>query len=121
MRLAEEGAAVVVGDINEGASKDVAAAIRASGGQAIAVRVDISDDASVAALFATAMATYGGVDAVHVNAADLRPETVMRDGDALTVSLDLFDHTLAVNLRGHLLCTRHAIPVLLERGGGAIA
>jgi NAD(P)-dependent dehydrogenase (short-subunit alcohol dehydrogenase family) len=34
--------------------------------------------------------------------------------------LDLFDHTIAVDLRGHLLCTRHALPHLLERGGGAI-
>ncbi len=34
--------------------------------------------------------------------------------------LDVFDHTLQVNLRGHLLCTRHALPHLLERGGGAL-
>jgi NAD(P)-dependent dehydrogenase (short-subunit alcohol dehydrogenase family) len=121
VRLAEEGAAVVVGDLNEGAAEEVAAGISAAGGQAVAVRVDISDDASVAALFTTAVATYGGIDAVHVNAADLRPETIMRDGDALTVSLDVFDHTLDVNLRGHLLCTRHAVPLLLARGGGAIA
>jgi NAD(P)-dependent dehydrogenase (short-subunit alcohol dehydrogenase family) len=121
VRLAEEGASVVVGDLNESAAEEVAAGISAAGGQAIAIKVDISDEASVAALFTTAVATYGGLDGVHVNAADLRPEIIMRDGDALSVSLDLFDHTLNVNLRGHLLCTRHAIPLLLERGGGAIA
>lgn len=121
VRLAEEGAAVVVGDLDEGAAEEVAAGISAAGGQAVAVRVDISDDASVADLFTTAIATYGGIDAVHVNAADLRPETIMRDGDASTVSLDLFDHTLNVDLRGHLLCTRHAVPLLLAGGGGAIA
>jgi NAD(P)-dependent dehydrogenase (short-subunit alcohol dehydrogenase family) len=60
VRLAEEGAAVVVGDLNEGAAEEVAAGISAAGGQAVAVRVDISDDASVAALFTTAVATYGG-------------------------------------------------------------
>ena len=40
--------------------------------------------------------------------------------DALAVDLGVFDRTITVNLRGHLLCTRHAIPRLLERGGGTI-
>ncbi|HEU4324116.1 MAG TPA: glucose 1-dehydrogenase [Roseiflexaceae bacterium] len=117
-RLAEEGARVVVGDINAENADRVARQIGEAGGQAISVQFDISDDASVAALVAAAVETYGGLDLLHANAADLG--IVFQDLDALTVPLEIFDRTIAVNLRGHLLCTRHALPALLKRGGGAI-
>jgi NAD(P)-dependent dehydrogenase (short-subunit alcohol dehydrogenase family) len=119
-RLGAEGAAVVVGDVAGDNAEQVAAAVRDDGGRAVAVQFDIADDASVAALVDTAVREYGGIDAMHANAADLSPETIGRDSDALTVPLEVFDRTIAVNVRGHLLCTRHAIPRLLERGGGAI-
>jgi NAD(P)-dependent dehydrogenase (short-subunit alcohol dehydrogenase family) len=119
-RLAEEGASVVVGDIVEPNAKAVAEAIRANGGTAIAHGFDISDDGSVAALVAAAVAEFGGLDAIHANAADLSQEVIGRDSDAIDLDLGVFDRTIAVNLRGHLLCTRHALPRLLERGGGAI-
>lgn len=119
-RLGAEGAAVVVGDLQGDNANAVASEVRDAGGRAIAVQFDISDDASVAALVAAAVGEYGAVDAMHANAADLSPDTIGRDTNALDVPLDVFDHTLAVNLRGHLLCTRHALPHLLERGGGAL-
>ena len=119
-RLGAEGAAVVVGDINGPNADAVAAEVRDAGGRAQAVPFDISDDASVAALVETAVAEYGGLDAMHANAADLSPENIGQDTNALEVPLDVFDHTLQVNLRGHLLCTRSALPHLLERGGGAL-
>jgi NAD(P)-dependent dehydrogenase (short-subunit alcohol dehydrogenase family) len=117
-RLAEEGVAVAIGDINIDAAQAVAARIVAAGGKAIAVKFDVSDDASVKALVAAAVETYGGIDLMHANAADL--SLCLSDTDAVDVSLDLFDRTIEVNLRGQLLCTRHAIPALLKRGGGAI-
>jgi NAD(P)-dependent dehydrogenase (short-subunit alcohol dehydrogenase family) len=120
VRLAEEGALVMVGDLDGAAAAVVADRITAGGGRAQAVQVDVSDEASVQALMAAAVDAFGGIDALHVNAADLAPATIFGDTDALTVPLDLFDHTIAVDLRGHLLCTRHALPHLLERGGGAI-
>jgi NAD(P)-dependent dehydrogenase (short-subunit alcohol dehydrogenase family) len=119
-RLGEEGAAVVVGDVVEPNARAVADGIRAGGGRAIAHEFDITDDAGVAGLVAAAVAEFGGLDAFHANAADLSPEVIGRDTDALDVDLGIFDRTIAVNLRGHLLCTRHALPRLLERGGGAI-
>ena len=119
-RLGEEGAAVVVGDLNGENAGLVAAEVRDAGGRALAVQFDIADDDSVRALVAAAVAEYGGVDHLHANAADLSPDTIGRDSDAVTVPLDVFDRTLEVNLRGHLLCTRHALPAMLERGGGAI-
>ena len=120
VRLAEEGAAVVVGDIDAAAATSVAEQISAAGGEARATAVDVSDQDSVGQLFACAVAAYGGVDAVHVNAADLSRGVIGADTDVVDVDLGVFDHTLAVDLRGHVLCARRAVPLLLERGGGAI-
>ena len=53
-----------------------------------------------------------------INAADL--SIIGQDLDVLAVSMEIFDRTIAVDLRGHVLCTRHALPELLKRGGGAI-
>src|SRR6478752_6199144 len=97
-RLGAEGAAVVVGDLNGANADAVAAEVRDAGGRARSVTFDIADDASVAALVSTAVSEYGALD----------------------VSMDVFMHTLDVNLKGHLLCTRHALPHLLDRGGGAL-
>ena len=120
LRLAAEGAAVVVGDINAAGATEVAEQISAAGGDARAVTVDVSDEASVDHLFASAVEAHGGIDAVHVNAADLSREVIGSDTDVVDVDLGLFDHTLAVDLRGHVLCARRAVPLLLQRGGGAI-
>jgi NAD(P)-dependent dehydrogenase (short-subunit alcohol dehydrogenase family) len=120
VRLAEEGASVVVGDVVAQNAQAVAASIRADGGTAVAAAFDIADDESVAALVTAAGAEFGGLDLMHANAADLSAEVILRDYDALAVELDVFDCTIAVNLRGYLLCTRHAIPEMLQRGGGVI-
>ncbi len=120
VRLGEEGARVVVGDLAADNAEKVAAGIRARGGHAVAVPFDISIDESVGALMAAAHDEFGGVDLLHANAADMTEAAILSDTDAVGVDLGVFDRTIAVNLRGFLLCTRHAIPRMLERNGGAI-
>jgi len=120
LRLADEGAAVVVGDLDADGAANVADRITAGGGRALAVHMDVADERSVADLFERAKAHFGGIDCVHVNAADLSPATIGADTEVVSMDLDVFDHILAVNLRGHVLCTRQAVPALLERGGGSI-
>ena len=117
-RLAAEGAHVCLADINIGGAQKVADGIVAAGGKAFAVKIDIVDEDSVNAAFATAAEGLGRLDGVHVNAADLR--TIFADTDAVDVDLAVFDRTISVNLRGHLLCTRSAVPHMLATGGGAI-
>jgi NAD(P)-dependent dehydrogenase (short-subunit alcohol dehydrogenase family) len=120
VRLGQEGVKVVVGDLNGAAAAAVAEEITGAGGQAVSIEVDISDEASVAAMVALAVDTYGGLDILHANAADLSAAVLGRDSNAVEIPLDAFDRTIAVNLRGHLLCTRAALPEILKRGGGAI-
>ena len=120
LRLASEGSSVVVGDLNGDNALAVANEIVDNGGKAIAVAFDISTEAGVDELISNAVSTFGGIDCVHVNAADLSPDTIMRDSDVESVPLEVFDRTIAVNLRGHLLTTRRVVPELLARGGGAI-
>jgi NAD(P)-dependent dehydrogenase (short-subunit alcohol dehydrogenase family) len=120
VRLAEEGASVVVADINETAAADVAATIRGAGGTAESTTVDLRDEESVRAAVNLTVERFGGLDALHANGADTSPDTVGRDSDVESLPLEVFDRTIAANLRGHLLCARHAIPKLLDRGGGAL-
>lgn len=114
-RLAEEGARVCASDINLEGAQQVAAE---AGGETFATYADISDEASVQKAVEEAVARFGGLDGAHINAADLR--VIMEDSDALAIDLGVFDRTVAVNLRGHLLCTRAVLPHLLANKTGAI-
>jgi NAD(P)-dependent dehydrogenase (short-subunit alcohol dehydrogenase family) len=117
-RLAAEGARVVVGDIDLPGAEATAKTITEDGGQAVAVHVDIADEASVRELVAAAVDAYGGLDGAHVNAGAMH--LLPGDTDVVGMDLDTWDGTMAVNLRGHMLVTRHVVPRLLERGGGSI-
>jgi NAD(P)-dependent dehydrogenase (short-subunit alcohol dehydrogenase family) len=119
-RLAAEGVNVVVASRTEANAEKVAAQVREADGHAVATAVDIGDETSVAAVVALAVETYGGIDAVHVNAADMRMEIITNDTDAVGIDLDVFDQTVRTNLRGYLVCTQATVPALLERGGGSI-
>ncbi|KQX17630.1 MULTISPECIES: SDR family NAD(P)-dependent oxidoreductase [unclassified Sphingomonas] len=118
IRLADEGAAVMLGARSTDRTGAIAARIREKGGRAETVCFDAADDASIAAMVAHAAQTFGGLDGMFVNMAELTLHK--QDTDAVTVPLEVFDRAVAVNLRGHLLCARHVVPVLLERGGGSI-
>jgi NAD(P)-dependent dehydrogenase (short-subunit alcohol dehydrogenase family) len=113
-RFAAEGAAVLLADLRVDACAEVVAAIHARGGRAEACGVDVSDDASVGAMVAQAVATFGGLDVLFNNAGvghyvpfdQLDPEA--------------WDRILSVNLKGVFLGCRHAVPEIRRRGGGAI-
>lgn len=117
-RMAAEGAHVIVADLNAEQAGQVAEDIRARGGEARATRVDLASEDSIAALFNFALASYGRVNCLHVNAADVAG--IGSDLDALDIGLDTWHRSLQINLTGYLLCTRAALPELLRQGGGAI-
>lgn len=122
IRVADEGASVVVGDLSSDAAGRTVAIIEEHGGHAVPFEFDIAEDESTRALVVCALEHYGAVDGLHVNAADISPEVLGVDGetDLLTIPLAVWQRTLDVNLTGFLLMARAVIPHLLERGGGGI-
>ena len=116
-RLTAEGASVCAADINEEGAKAIADDVVANGGNAFHMGLDIADESSVNAAIGSAVEKLGGLTGAHINAADLR--VIMDDSDAIE-ELAVFDRTLAVNLRGHLLCTRAVLRPLLSSKEGAV-
>ena len=111
VRFAEEGAEVAVADVDGAAAEKVA---REIGG--LAVQVDVSDEASVEAMYAAAAERFGGIDVLYNNAG-ISPAD---DASILETDLDAWERVQAVNTRGVYLCCKHGIPHLLERGGGSV-
>src|SRR5262245_40997369 len=106
MRLASEGAKVVIGDLSADLANGVADKIKATGGDARGLAFDMAEENSIAALIQTAVDSFGGLDGIHINAADMK--TLRLDSDILAIDMAIFDRTIQINLRGHVLCTRHA-------------
>jgi NAD(P)-dependent dehydrogenase (short-subunit alcohol dehydrogenase family) len=121
-RLAQEGARVVVGDIHEAAAERTVDLISAAGGEAVVHRFDARDEAQTKSLMDRAVAEFGALHAVHYNAMDLSAATIGVDArhDLLTLPIAVWQRTIDVGMTGFLLAARHAIPHLLESGGGAI-
>ena len=115
--LATEGASVVVAEINEGTAKDTAEAISTAGGTALAVRTDVTDPDSCAAMVQAAVDRFGTVDVLVNNAA-------IYDGLEMDAFEDLdlatWDRVMAVNVKGTWLATRAVTPLMKEKGYGKI-
>jgi NAD(P)-dependent dehydrogenase (short-subunit alcohol dehydrogenase family) len=117
-RYAQEGANVVLGDIKADAAAEVVDEITAAGGKALATRLDGTDAQSIAETVTLACDNYGGLDGLHANFASFADQD--QDTGILELPLEAFDETMRVNLRGYYLCTRVALPAILDRGGGSI-
>lgn len=120
LRLAVEGAAGAVADIDGAAAERVAAEVTDQGGRAIAVTVDISDETLVEEMIARTISAFGGVDVLHNNAAAVSPELISADRDVVDFDRGVFERMMSVNVLGTMLCCKHAIPHMIERGGGSI-
>ncbi|RIQ20643.1 SDR family NAD(P)-dependent oxidoreductase [Jiangella rhizosphaerae] len=113
-RLAREGHAVAVLDLDEQAAADTAAAISAAGGTALAVRCDIADEAAVTAATDQVVAALGP-PTVLVNNAGAGPAAGITE-----MTVEQWDHVLGINLRGHFLVTRAVVGHLVAAGWGRI-
>ncbi|HEY7019801.1 MAG TPA: SDR family NAD(P)-dependent oxidoreductase [Ktedonobacterales bacterium] len=109
--FAAEGAAVVLAARDTKQLEENARAITQAGGRALAVSVDVTDEASVTALFARTAAAFGPVD-ILVNAAGAFARAPLAEMTTAT-----WDAVLNVNLRGTFLCCREAFRVMPPRGG----
>jgi 3-oxoacyl-[acyl-carrier protein] reductase len=117
VRFAAEGASVVVADIDTAKSEAVAAQIRASGGDALAVTVDVADETSTREMRDTTVRQFGRIDHLVNNAGihyGLRVEPL------LTVDYSYYRRVMEVNLDGALLCTRACYEELAKHGGAVV-
>ncbi len=119
-RLSSEGASVVVVDKDSEGAERVAEEIVRAGGTAIGRQADVSSVEEMQALFEGVRSQYGGIDILHNNAAATGPDGVGGDRGLLEMSVELWDRTMAVNVRGAMLGCRFAVPMMVERGGGSI-
>ncbi|TMM14504.1 MAG: SDR family oxidoreductase [Actinobacteria bacterium] len=118
--LAKEGASVVVVDIDGARAELVAEAITVSNGTAFSVRADLSDEAEAVAAIKAAVARCGRLDVLHNNAAMTESDFLSRDTQVTDLSFEVWDRTMAVNLRSQMLMCKHAIPEMVRAGGGSI-
>ena len=109
-----EGARVILGDINTEGGERTAAQIRAAGGDAQFVKLDVTQEADWAAAVAAAIAAYGRLDILVNNAGTGARYTVEETSEAA------WDGQMDVHAKGAFLGTKHAVPELLKAGGGAI-
>ncbi len=112
--FAERGAAVAVVDVDVKAGGRVAEDLRRQGARSEFVRVDVSQRAQVEQGIAEIVARLGGIDILVNNAG------IQRYATATTCTEEEWDEVLAINLKGAFLMTKHAIPEIVRRGGGAI-
>jgi NAD(P)-dependent dehydrogenase (short-subunit alcohol dehydrogenase family) len=119
-RLAAEGAAVVVGDVNLAGAEATAKSIVDAGGTSIAVEFDLGDQGSIKGLIDRAVAELGGIDGLFNVGADLSLDTMSRDTDLLGMDPDVWRRNHDINLLGYALTCREVIPHFLRQGGGVI-
>lgn len=122
--LAGAGARVVAADIDERAAQETAAAATSSGGEAVGVRVDVSDRESVQRMVGMTLERFGRVDGL-VNNAALDPKFDAGQAGKHTSAfedypLELWNQSLAVNLTGMFLCAQAVAPAMLRQERGVV-
>jgi 3-oxoacyl-[acyl-carrier protein] reductase len=116
-RFAEEGAKVIVNDIDDAGGKRVAAEIEKVHGQgsAVYVHADVAKDAEVKAMIDACLARFGRLD-IMVNNAGVSH----RNMPMLEVPEEMVDKILAINVKAIYLAARHVVPLFRRQGGGVI-
>ena len=114
MAFAREGASVVVVDRDGERAEHTVKALDGLAGKGLAYVGDVSSSDACAGMVDAATSTFGGLDILVNNAA------IAKHAPLLETSDELYDETLAVNLKGTFLACRHAVPALVARGGGSI-
>ncbi|GMQ92584.1 MAG: 3-oxoacyl-ACP reductase [Acidimicrobiia bacterium] len=114
--FAQEGAKVVCVDLDESTASATAGAINDAGGDAIAVRADVSSAADSEAMVRAAIDEYGGLSVMFNNAGIMHSD----DGDSQSTSEAIWDLTMNVNAKGVFLGCKYGIPAIKETGGGSI-
>lgn len=112
-RFLEEGAKVVIGDFDEEAGKATAERLEGRG-EVKFVKVDVTDEGSVANLVKQTVDHFGTVDVLINNAG------IIADATLVKMTSDMFDKVFDVNVKGVFNCTKAVAPIMIEKGAGKI-
>jgi NAD(P)-dependent dehydrogenase (short-subunit alcohol dehydrogenase family) len=118
--LAREGADVVVADLDGDGAELVVKEIKADGGRAVAQQCDIGEEDAVKAMIDRAVESFGGLHILFNNAADTSLNAMILDKPIHEMSVEWWDHAMKIDLRGAMLGCKHAIPHMIDGGGGSI-
>ena len=119
-KLAELGASVVLADINGAAAERRAEAIRDAGGDAIAVETDVRNEEHIQRMVQTAVDEFGRLDILHNNAANLQALFDPGDPQITEMEVETWHLIFETLVLGTMLGCKHAIPRMVETGGGSI-
>jgi NAD(P)-dependent dehydrogenase (short-subunit alcohol dehydrogenase family) len=114
--FAREGAKVVLTGRRESEGEAAAAAIRADGGEALFVRMDVADETAVKNAVRNTIDRFGALHVLFNNAGG----SSNADGNVTSASIDEFWRVIRCDLFGTFLCCRYAIPEIIRSGGGAV-
>lgn len=114
LKLAREGAKVVVCDRDSGSVSEVVAMIEAAGGQAMEGTVDVTNRPQLSELAERVVATWGRIDVLINNAG------ITADSTLAKMTEEQFDRVIDVNLKGVFNCTQAVVPKMIEQGKGKI-
>lgn len=120
IKLAENGARVVVTDLNLDVAQAAAESIRSAGGEADAHRCDIGDENQIKEAVAFVVSRYGRLDILHNNAALLSTDVLAVDIDVATIPVEAWDKVMNITLRGTMLGCQYGVKAMLQTGGGSI-
>jgi NAD(P)-dependent dehydrogenase (short-subunit alcohol dehydrogenase family) len=116
LRFAAEGSRVIVADNQKAAAEETVRQIRAAGGEATPITVDVSVEADAKAMVELAIQKYDRLDVLYNNAG-IMPEA---DHSVVDTPVEAWDQVMAVNVRGVYLACKYAIPRMIERHAGSI-
>lgn len=114
--FASEGASVVVVDVDDGGGKETVERVRREGGKAVYAHADVSRAADCESMVRAAEESFGKLNVLFNNAGIMHSQ----DDDAVSTSEEVWELTMAVNLKGVFLGCKHGIPALRRAGGGSI-
>ncbi len=118
--MAARGATVVLAGQTYSRVEALATELQAAGHRAHALDFDLGDEDSIKSMIGRAIWTFGQLDILFNNAAEVSAETNLRDMDVATMDTELWDRVFRVNVRGTMIASREALPYLVAAGGGAI-
>jgi NAD(P)-dependent dehydrogenase (short-subunit alcohol dehydrogenase family) len=114
---AREGGRVLAADRDLPSAEETVRQIEAEGGEAIAVRVDVSSEDDISAMVSTCLEHWGRIDVLHNN---VGVSVLGGDAPVTEIEADAFTRLLSINLGGMVLAAKHALPAMRRQGSGVI-